>query len=343
MSGIRSYGTKPSRGVNKLPANFQPLTQENLEIYIQGGQAYKWHLSTEPSIDLVVDIPRKSLKISGAHDGTNIDTDRMRHCSFRVNVAPDGQALFELTISPVEDWYTYYSFIEMVVKRLVEGQPQARAVAESIDIWNSLVSTKPALGQDQEVGLIGELLFLEFLLSHNGPMSLNNWTGPEREEHDFKFGDYDVEVKTTTQEARSHVIGSISQLKESPNKELFLLSNQLTKTGASGVTLSEIVDRINSTLTFEASTIFRDKLKKSKYLFEDAPLYKMTWEVRTSPAFFFVDESFPRLLNSNLGLTPENLGRVSDVSYRINLEGIEPSYRIFPEYEIANLRTNERH
>ncbi len=325
-----------------MPANFQPLTQDNLEIYIQGGQAYKWHLSTQPAIDLVVDIPAKSLTISGAHDGTNIDTDRMRHCSFRVNAALEGQASFELAIRPVEDWYTYYSFIEMVVKRLVDGQPQAQAVAESIDIWNSLVSTKPALGQDQEVGLIGELLFVEFLLSKIGPISLNNWTGPDREEHDFKFHEYDVEVKTTTQEARSHMIGSISQLKESPNKGLFLLSNQLTKTGGSGVTLSELVERINSKLTFEESIIFRDKLKKSKYLFEDAPLYKTDWELRTSPKFFIVDEAFPRLLAANLGLSPENLGRVSDVSYRINLEGLEATDDVFPDYEITKLRTNEQ-
>lgn len=325
-----------------MPANFQPLTQDNLEIYIQGGQAYKWHLSTQPSIDLVVDIPSKSLTISGSHDGTNIDTDRMRHCSFKVNSAVDGQASFELAIRPVEDWYTYYSFIEMVVKRLVDGQPQAQAVAESIDIWNSLVSTKPALGQDQEVGLIGELLFVEFLLASRGAMSLNNWTGPEREEHDFKFPEYDVEVKTTTKEARSHIIGSISQLKESPNKNLFLLSNQLTKTGSSGVTLSELVDRINAKLTFEQSTVFREKLKKSNYVFEDAELYKTNWELRTSPKFFTVDDSFPRLLSSSLGLAPENLGRVSDVSYRINLEGIEPSVAVFPEYVIAEMRTSER-
>ena len=321
----------------KMPVNFQPLTQDNLQIYIEGGQAYKWHLATEPSIDLVVDIPGKSLTISGAHDGTNIDTDRMRHCSFKVNSAADGQASFELTIRPVEDWYTYYSFIEMVVKRIVDGQPQAQAVAESIEIWNSLVSTKPALGQDQEVGLIGELLFVEYLLSKTGPISLNNWTGPEREEHDFKFHEYDVEVKTTTQEARSHMIGSISQLKESQNKELFLLSNQLTKTGASGVTLSELVDRINSKLNFEESTVFRAKLKKSKYLFEDAPLYKTNWELRTSPKFYFVDESFPRLLTSNLGLSPDNLGRVSDVSYRINLEGIDPSDAVFSDYKITKI------
>ena len=320
-----------------MPANYQPLTKENLEIYIQGGQAYKWRLASSPDVDLIVDIPSKRLAISGVHDGTNIDTDRMRHCSFKVNTSGSGQSSFELSIKPVEDWYTYYSFIEMVVKRLVDGQPQAQAVAESIDIWNSLVSTKPALGQDQEVGLIGELLFVEFLLMKSGPNALNTWTGPEREEHDFKFLEFDIEVKTTTQESRSHVIGSISQLKESPNKHLYLLSNQLTKTGANGFTLSQLVERINTKLTFEASTVFREKLKRSKYLLEDASLYKTNWELRSTPAFFYIDDSFPRLLSSNLGLSIENLSRVSDVSYRINLEGIEPCDVIFPDYEIPKV------
>jgi hypothetical protein len=128
------------------------------------------------------------------------------------------------------------------------------------------------------------------------------------------------------------MIGSISQLKESQDKNLYLLSNQLTKTGASGFTLSELVDRINANLTYEASVVFQAKLKKSSYLLIDAPLYKTGWEIRNSPKFFFVDDEFPRLLTENLGLSQENIGRVSDVSYRINLEGIQPNHSVFSDY-----------
>jgi hypothetical protein len=320
-----------------MPLNLRSLSKENLQIYIDGGQVYKWHFAADPSIDLFVDIPSRRLSISGIHDGTSIDTDRMRHCKFRVSHAANGEPRFDLSISPVEDWYTYYSFIEMVVKRIVDGQPQAQAVTEAIEIWNSLVATKPALGQEQEVGLIGELIFVEHLIGARGPTSLSSWTGPEREEHDFKFSGQDVEVKTTTQEARSHIIGSISQLKETQDKKLYLLSNQLTKAGAGGITLSELVDRVNQKLTFADSVLFLEKLRKSNYHLGDAALYKTRWELRTGPLFFQIDNLFPRLLTENLGLSAENLGRVSDISYRVNLEGIAPSNAVFADYQIVRI------
>ena len=315
-----------------MAIDFQPLTQDNLEIYLKGGGVYTWHLAGQPAIDLVVNIPAKSLSITGTHDGSSVDIDKMRNCDFQVHPISGGGQNFSLIVSPVQDWYAYYSFLEMVVKKILAGQNHSSAIRESIEVWNNLVLLKPTLGQEQEVGLIGELLFLEFLLRDHGMTSLVNWTGPEREEHDFKFNGFDVEVKTTTQELRLHQIGSLSQLKETPGKSLFLLSNQLTKTGANGFTLSELVERVSVLLSPGLAIGFTDKLTKCKYFESDSSLYKTRWELRTSPKFFAVTDGFPRLLSETLGLPQELKARVSDVSYRINVEGIEASNQPFPEY-----------
>ena len=321
--------------------NIQPLTQDNLDIYLQGGGIYTWHLAAQPAIDLVLNIPAKSLSISGIHDGSTVDIDKMRNCSFKIQPTSNGETSFSLVVSPVQDWYAYYSFLEMVVKKILAGRNHAAAIQESIEVWNNLVLLKPTLGQEQEVGLIGELLFLEFLLGNQGMTSLVNWTGPEREEHDFKFNGFDVEVKTTTQELRLHQIGSLSQLRETPGKALFLLSNQITKTGANGFTLSELVHRVSMCLSPGLVSGFTDKLTKCKYFAADASLYKTRWEIRTTPKFFAVTDSFPRLLSETLGLPPELKTLVSDVSYRINIEGIETSNQPFPQY--GGSLTEENH
>jgi hypothetical protein len=308
---------------------------------VQAGGIYTWHLADQPAIDLVLNIPAKSLSISALHDGSTVDIDKMRNCYFKIQPTSNDEASFSLVVSPVEDWYAYYSFLEMVAKKIIAGQNHSAAIQESIEIWNNLVLLKPTLGQEQEVGLIGELLFLEFLLGNQGTDSLVNWTGPEREEHDFKFNGFDIEVKTTTQELRIHQIGSLSQLKETPGKALFLLSNQITKTGANGFTLSELVNRISLTLSPGLASGFTDKLTKCKYFAADAALYKTRWELRTAPKFFAVTDSFPRLLSDTLGLPPEIKSLVSDVSYRINIEGIETSNQPFPKY--GGSLTEEKH
>jgi hypothetical protein len=92
-----------------------------------------------------------------------------------------------------------------------------------------------ALSEEEILGLLGELRFLEVLLSvavesRQRAIALDAWRGHERGARDFLFGIHSVEVKSTRSDRSLHRIGSVMQVdprrseSNEPQEELFLLS-----------------------------------------------------------------------------------------------------------------------
>jgi hypothetical protein len=92
-----------------------------------------------------------------------------------------------------------------------------------------------ALSEEEILGLLGELRFLEVLLSvavnsRQRAIALDAWRGNERGARDFVFGIHSVEVKSTRGDRSLHRIGSVMQVdprrseSNEPQEELFLLS-----------------------------------------------------------------------------------------------------------------------
>src|SRR5439155_9457885 len=84
------------------------------------------------------------------------------------------------------------------------GGDEHRAVEKLVDrlgAWKELFrgSGPQPLGDEEQLGLYGELLFLEELITRNiQPASaVDAWKGPLKDPHDFHLGSVHVEVKTT--------------------------------------------------------------------------------------------------------------------------------------------------
>lgn len=86
------------------------------------------------------------------------------------------------------------------------------------------------LSDDQQKGLVGELVFLRRLLREatdsNFPpvVALSCWHGYDRSKRDFSGPGIAVEVKTTSSETRVHYVGSLAQLEPIGDEKVYVYS-----------------------------------------------------------------------------------------------------------------------
>jgi hypothetical protein len=226
------------------------------------------------------------------------------------------------THTPIE----VYQFACDVIDR-VQQLGETLAVASEVVLigMKSLLRQQTKLTRESEVGLFGELLVLEMLAGFISPTdAVAAWLGPYREEHDFALGTEDLEIKTTTSESRAHWISSISQLAPVGERPLTLISVQVTpKDGDESVTLGQLVNRVLEIPQMHKAQLL-EKLEHARYSIRDADLYPTKWALRGPILEFSVTDSFPRLLPGDLERIDSSSQRITELTYRINLEGLEP-------------------
>lgn len=130
--------------------------------------------------------------------------------------------------------------------------------------WKPEVSTMPSL--EWLRGLVGELTFLESLISKAGPRAVNAWMGPEGSDHDFVGKGIGVEVKTTGRIPPSVQISGIHQLDPSNFDSLILCVYHFAGEDF-GDTLPELVHRIEAKLRGNEDILetFFEKLSMTGY------------------------------------------------------------------------------
>lgn len=223
----------------------------------------------------------------------------------------------------------FYALITDVIERVVKDQvhPLA-ALGQSLSRWQALLRTLTLLTNEQQLGLLGELWVVQRLLTRLKADVLASWVGPDRQSHDFRVGDDELEVKVTTTTHRSHIINGLTQLMASPGCRLYIVSLQLAPAGvAGGWSLPEVATSIRDSLSpWPASkdrfiTILEQRLR---FRFSDAGYYPQRWRMRTRPHLVPVGVGCPRLVPDALSHVPKEyaMQRVSDISYRVDLEGL---------------------
>ena len=143
-----------------------------------------------------------------------------------------------------------YSALTAVADRIqLDGDDVGTAIDCILDRFHAMLSAIGRLSEKQEIGLFGELLVLRHLVRRvGGELAVEAWTGPSGEEHDFALDGYDIEVKTTVAEGRTHSISSVTQLQATSGRNLWLLSVPLTAGGSAGRSLPELVEAIHGEL-----------------------------------------------------------------------------------------------
>lgn len=141
-----------------------------------------------------------------------------------------------------------------------------------------LMLTKITLSQEELLGLLGELRFLETLLavsntSLDRSLVLDAWRGHERGTRDFVFGNQSVEVKSTRGDRSRHPVSGVMQVDPrrsdlgEPQEQLFLLSfgfksNIEINENSQGLSLPNQVEKILQKLSSSPDNNIRNNLQE---------------------------------------------------------------------------------
>lgn len=235
-----------------------------------------------------------------------------------------------------------YPLLCLVADRVQhEGVPFRRAVDTVLAVYKELLGSLGRLSDAQEIGLFGELLFLRHSIAHSGAIeALASWRGGSHEEHDFGLADSDVEVKTTTAEERTHWIHGISQLEASHERDLWLLSIQLTSGGVGALSLPELIESVRLSVSEAKERMeLESRLEQVGWHAGQAARYKRGFRIRTAPIAFRVDGSFPAITRATLETVGLDVQRFRQVTYQVDLSGLP---EVSPESSVLRSFVDER-
>jgi len=243
----------------------------------------------------------------------------------------DSGSFLEISIMAEHLYREFHRFAGIVTEDFeLPGQTALGAFELAIRRWLELTSRIELLSAEKQLGLQGELTLLRALLKTYGVQAIKAWTGRNpllAQRHDFRLGNMDIEVKSTRSTRRQHVIHGLEQLQPSTGHTLYLLSLRFEDAGlAGGKSLDDEIEEIRFILgdnSVERSD-FENRLLSSGYLDKDADHYQDKLIFADDPVLAMVDEHLPRITKSMLEATlqSETAGRIGDVSYRIDIDGI---------------------
>lgn len=303
------------------------LRPEGMAEYLAAGVPALVPIAGDPSVFLVVDPPLQRVAVRVPWSAGELpDLRAYRHLTAETTVR-DGARWAEFAATGDDVLLGAYPVLCAVADRVQQqGMPFALAVRDVLGTYHELLRGLGRLTDQEEVGLFGELFVLDHLIGElQEEDAISAWRGAASEEHDFGFGDDDVEVKTTIAEARRHWVGTVTQLSPTQQRPLWLLSVQLTTAGLGGLTLPELIAGVRHKIVDGGVRHqFEERLADVRWSDSQAALYGRRFRLRTDPAAFLVGASFPAITVSNLSAAGLPVERFAAVSYVIDLSGMDP-------------------
>jgi hypothetical protein len=302
------------------------LTWENFERMIERGIPAVHRVAGTPAVLMFVDERGRRIGLRSSCE----QSDELPPCPVAAiavsAVTVEGKRYIEVSTTETNLYPEFYSFAVSLADRIqLQKQAVPAALESSLLNWNKLLQAVNLLSVESQLGLAGELWLLARLIGHTGPGALDAWTGPMGEPHDFRVAVSEFEVKTTISATRSHMINGEDQLVPSPNHQLFVLSIQVEPAGTGGRSLPELVKKVLHLLAEHPLALerFGKTLSHVGYDDRDSALYGERWQLRNRPRLISVDDSCPQLTRNSLeALDPRNSHRISELHYRVNLEGL---------------------
>lgn len=192
------------------------------------------------------------------------------------------------------------------------------ALGSRLDHWQKFMqaSGERGLSREVQIGLIGELRFLELVLdagcaAHDAVAA---WQGPLGANHDFRTGAHSVEVKATSGNSPTRVrIANELQLDDCSLESLHLLHLWFEQSAGSGVSLPGLIDRLYQRLPEAVAEQLRDRLLQVGYHQVHRDMYEETKYAERARNYYRVDDAFPRVRPAILMMG------VSEVEYTVDL------------------------
>lgn len=243
-------------------------------------------------------------------------------------VGSDAQHFIEVYTDKSSLHHEFYHLATAAAERvLMHSQEPIDALSAELAAFAALLEARSVLGTEREIGLLGELLFLQELVSRHGPSMLDSWIGPTAEPHDFRVGAKEFEVKTTLSPRRIHTINGAEQLVPSAQCNLFLVSTVLGPPGSGGgFSLSSTAATLDAVFANDLGRASRFKalLECCDFSLADAAHYTRRFVQRRPLAIVPVDAAFPVITRPTLQHILGTLAtRVDSFSYDVNIEGLE--------------------
>ncbi|WP_158634123.1 PD-(D/E)XK motif protein [Amycolatopsis sp. WAC 04169] len=303
------------------------LSRSALEEYLALSGPATIVVPGNPTCRIVIDAPRRLMALRTPHRGNELDLADFVHVDARL-IFVDGATWCEVSIDYRNHAHEAYLLLCDIVDMVQQnGMTLAAAVLLALSTFEDLLARAAGLTAERRTGLYGELLFLEACIrSVPAAKAIASWKGFAAHEHDFVFPRAGFEIKTTRTEKRRHRIGSLEQLQPLPTVPLWLVSVQLTEAApGGGRSLPELVDDVRAAV----GSTRRDldtALARAGWRERDRSLYRDTLTLRTVPAAYPVDESFPMLTRGIVSRSCVRPELIIDASYTIDVTSL-PSAR----------------
>lgn len=217
-------------------------------------------------------------------------------------------------------------FINNILEDIHQNVNESEALVTTLNIvtkWKKLFDkiNFNGLTLAQQKGLIGELLFLNYLISKEKKLinAINAWTGVEQEfqAKDFTLGSIGIEIKFTSSNHPRIKVSNERQLDAENLSNLYLVLFSTEAVKDNGVSLNSIIEQIrNKISTEEERNIFNGKLQLYGYFDEDKEHYGRMYSIKKTFAFLVANE-FPKLVKNQLPLG------IYDTSYTIEISSVE--------------------
>ena len=230
-------------------------------------------------------------------------------------------------------------FIQNIFEDIDKSVTESEAINITLNVvskWKKLFDkiTFNGLSIEQQKGLIGELLFLNYLLSDPKSVAkaINAWTGSEQEfqAKDFTLGSVGVEIKFTTLNQPRIKISNERQLDAESFSELFLVLYSAETVKENGFSLNSLIEKTRQNLISEEDlNFFNEKLKLYGFFDSDSDQYKRMYSIKNIFTMS-VTEEFPKIIKSQLPIG------IYDISYSIEISAVE-NFIVKTEQILSNL------
>jgi hypothetical protein len=239
-----------------------------------------------------------------------------------------GRCILELSTRRAVLHRQFYHFAMAVAERMRAGDASALdAVLSELACFAALFEQLATLGVERQIGLLGELLFLERLANAGHTSPVDSWLGWMGEPHDFRIAAREFEVKATVAAQRSHIIHGLQQLVPSHGCTLHIVSVLLGPAGAGhGFSLPDKIDALMQRLAPAPAQVARLEaaLSSLDYRHADAVHYQRRYALRRPLAVVSVDDNCPAITPTQLrSAVGALLQRIGFVEYAVTLDGLE--------------------
>lgn len=300
------------------------LTFANLELLWRGGVPLILPVDGTPACQLEFDPTAGRITLITEYRPPEPNLARLQHIGFEA-LYIDGREVARISVRIADNVHGAYGLLATIADELqIAKSPLAQAVSAGVEQYKDMLVSRGSLTREEEIGLVGELIFLDYLIHTVGAgPGVAAWRGPYAEEHDFVFDDHDIEVKTTASERRRHIISGTGQLVPRHSASLRMLSLQVTTAGqGDGLTLPGWVATVR-TLAGGHVAQLDDLLRTVGWNVTDADLYATNWGLRNRPRAYSIGPDFPAITDTVLQTVIPHAGCLSDISYRLDVTDLK--------------------